>query len=67
MYHDIGLDRVSMTYSWYHISDTYKNNKIKYSTDSGTSWETIDFVDGVYSCSDRHDYIHQYMKSKNDS
>ena len=67
MHHDIALNRLSMTYSWYNISDSYKNNKIKYSTDSGNSWETIDFVDGMYSYSDLDDYIHQYMDNKKHS
>ena len=31
------LDKVTMTYSWHNISEQYKNNKIKYSPDGGTS------------------------------
>ena len=38
---------------------------IKYSTDSGTSWETITFVHGMYSYSELNDYIHQYMDQQN--
>ena len=53
-----------MTYSWHNISDQYKNNTIKYSTDGGTSWETVTFVDGMYTYSDLNDYIHQYMNKK---
>ena len=47
--HKLALDRLSMTYSWYHIRSVYKNNKIKYTHD-GTNWQTITFVDGMYSC-----------------
>ena len=53
-----------MTYSWHNISDQYKNNTIKYSTDGGTSWETVTFVDGMYTYSDLNDYIHKYMDKK---
>ena len=30
MTHEIALDKVTMTYSWYHIADQYQNNQIKY-------------------------------------
>ena len=53
-----------MTYSWHNINKEYKNNEIKYSTNGSTSWETITFVDGMYSYSDINDYIHQYMDKK---
>ena len=53
-----------MTYSWHNTSDQYKNNTIKYSTDGGTSWETVTFVDGMYTYSDVNDYIHKYLNKK---
>ena len=64
MTHEIALDKVSMTYSWHNISDEYQNNQTKYSPDGGTSWETVKFVDGMYTYSDLNDYLHQYMKKK---
>ena len=64
MTHELALDKVIMTYSWHNISDQYQNNKIKYSTDGGTSWETVKFIDGMYTYSDINDYLHQYMKKK---
>ena len=30
MKHQLALDRLSMTYSWYNIRSDYGNNKIKY-------------------------------------
>ena len=65
MKHELALDSLLMIYSWYNISRDYSNNTIKYSTDKGNSWETITFVDGMYSYSDINDYIHQYMEQKN--
>ena len=62
--HKLALDRLSMTYSWYNIRSDYDNNKIKYTHD-GRTWQTITFVDGMYSYSDINDYIHQYMVQKN--
>ena len=62
MTHEIALDKVTMTYSWHNISDEYQNNQIKYSPDGGTSWETVKFVDGMYTYSDLNDYLHQLQK-----
>ena len=64
MTHEIALDKVTMTYSWHNISDQYQNNETKYSPDGGTSWETVKFVDGMYTYADLNDYLHQYMKKK---
>ena len=64
MKHELALDQLSMTYSWYNIRSDYDNNKIKYTHD-GTTWQTITFTDGMYSYSDINDYIHQYMAQKN--
>ena len=61
--HQLALDRLSMTYSWYNIRSDYKNNKIKYTHD-GSTWQTITFTDGMYSYSDINDYIHQHMSQK---
>ena len=64
MKHQLALDRLSMTYSWYNIRSDYGNNKIKYTHD-GRTWQTITFTDGMYSYSDINNYIHQYMAQKN--
>ena len=64
MTHEIALDKVTMTYSWHNISDQYQKNEIKYSPDGGTSWETVKFIDGMYTYSDLNDYLNQYMKRK---
>ena len=64
MTHEIALDKATITYSWQNISEQYENKEIKYSPDGGTSWETVKFVDGMYTYSDLNDYLHQYMKKK---
>ena len=64
MKHEITLDKVTMTNSWHNISEQYQNNQIKYSPDGGTSWQTVTFIDGMYTYSDLNDYLHQYMKKK---
>ena len=64
MTYELGMDKVTMTYSWHNIADRYKNNTIKYSPDGGVSWGTVTFVDGMFTYSDLNDYIHQYMNKK---
>jgi len=64
--HELALDRVSMTYSWHNVNEYYSNNKIKYSNDSGTTWNDIDFVDGMYSYDDLSDYINDVVDGNGD-
>ena len=59
MKHEFAVRTISMTYSWYNIRQSYGNNQIKYSHNNGTDWETITFVDGMYS----YDDIDQYIKN----
>ena len=64
MKHELAVSTISMTYSWYNIRQSYGNNQIKYSKDNGTNWETITFVDGMYSYDDIDKYIKKYLKNK---
>ena len=64
MKHELAVRTISMTYSWYNIRAIYGDNKIKYSHNKGTDWETITFVDGMYSYDDIDSYIKKYMKNK---
>ena len=65
MKHSLAIDRSTMTYSWYNIRSSYKNNTIKYTNDQGVNWFTITFKDGMYSYTDINDYLQQYMEQKN--
>ena len=58
--------KVNMTYSWHNISKFYKNNTIKYSPDSGSSWKKITFRDGNYSYDDLNDVIKQTLENNGD-
>ena len=64
MKHELAVRMIKMTYSWYNIRQSYRNNQIKYSHDKGVSWETITFVDGMYSYDDIDEYIKKYMRDK---
>ena len=67
MKHSLAIDRLTMTYSWYNIKREYKNNTIKYTSDGGVNWYTITFKDGMYSYTDIHEYVEQYLKQKKSS
>ena len=66
MHHELAVDRVSMTYSWHNFNAEYGNNSIKYSKDNGTSWKTINFVDGMYSYDDLSEFINQVITDNGD-
>ena len=63
--HSLAIDRLTMTYSWYNIRSSYKNNSIKYRNDRGVNWNTVTFKDGMYSYTDINEYLRQYMEQKN--
>ena len=63
--HSLAIDRLTMTYSWYNIRSSYKNNTIKYTNDRGANWNTVTFKDGMYSYTDINDYLRQHMEQNN--
>ena len=66
MKHELAVRKISMTYSWYNIRQSYGNNQMKYSPDKGANWKTITFVDGMYSYDDIDEYIKKVMKDNGD-
>ena len=67
MKHELAVRTISMTYSWYNIKAIYKNNEIKYSHNGGKDWETIIFVDGMYSYDDIDQYIKKIFEKQKSS
>ena len=65
MKNEVAVRLIEMTYSWFNIAQSFGNNQIKYSRNNGTDWETITFIDGMYSYDDIDNYIKKYMKSQN--
>ena len=59
---EIALDKVSMNYSWYNITPEYDNETIRYSRDSGTNWNTVQYASGMYTYKDLDDYLQSVMK-----
>ena len=64
----LALENISSTYTWNNIDSTkFINNTMRYSSNNGTSWKTITFMDGNYTYSDISNYISNYLESQNDS
>ena len=61
MKHEIAMDKMTMTYSWYIISNNNTIIQVKYSNDGGNTFHTINFMAGAYSYSDIDYYIHKHM------
>jgi len=58
----IGLNRIiDMSFSWFNINPGYNNQKIRYSSDGGSSWKEIIFPPGVYN------YINMNVFLKNET
>ena len=66
MFHEIAMNKVIMTYSCYNISRFYKNNTIKYSSDSGSIWKRNIFQDGNCSYDDLNGVIKQRLDNNDD-
>ena len=63
MFHEIAMNKVNLTYLWHNISSFYKNKTIKYTPDSGSTWEKLIFQDGNYSYDDLNDVIKQTLEN----
>ena len=50
---------ITMSYSWYNIAETYRNNKIKWRKNTG-DWKTLTFPDGMCD----YDGIKRFLQSK---
>ena len=56
--YEIGLDRIiSMSFTWFNLTKELNNQKIRYSSDSGSNWTELTFQPGVWNYVDFNDYI----------
>ena len=51
--YEIGLDRIiSMSFTWFNVTKELNNQKIRYSTNSGSTWTELTFQPGVWNYND---------------
>ncbi|PFX11744.1 Collagen-like protein 6 [Stylophora pistillata] len=63
----VALDEVAMSYSWYNVSSSYDNNKLKYSHDSGMTWHEIELPDGNFAYSELNAYVQRELEGSKHS
>ena len=60
----VGLNRVvNMSFTWFNVNAGYKNQLIKYSSDSGSTFQDITFPAGVWNYTDFNTYIKNITKT----
>ena len=59
--YEIGLNRIiSMSFTWFNVTKELNNQKIRYSSDSGTNWTELIFNPGVWNYVD---FIYSFSTS----
>ena len=62
----VGLNRIiNMSFTWFNVNSSYKNQLIKYSSDNGSTFQDINFPEGVWNYTDFDTYIKEITKTKN--
>ena len=62
--YELGLDRiVSMSFTWFNITQELNNQKIRFSSDSGTNWTELIFNPGVWNYVDFNNFLKDNTKT----
>ena len=62
--YELGLDRIiSMSFTWFNITQELNNQKIRFSSDSGTNWTELTFTPGVWNYVDFNNFIKDETKT----
>ena len=59
----VGLNQIiNMSFTWFNVNSSYKNQLIKYSSDNGSTFKEITFPAGVWNYTDFNTYIKDITK-----
>ena len=62
--YEIGLNRIiSMSFTWYNVTKELNNQKIRYSSDSGTNWTELILNPGVWNYVDFNNFLKENTKT----
>ena len=62
--YEIGLNRIiSMSFTWFNVTKELNNQKIRYSSDSGTNWTELIFNPGVWNYVDFNNFLKDKTKT----
>ena len=63
----VDLNRIiNMSFTWFNVNSSYKNQLIKYSSDNGSTFNEITFPAGVWNYTDFNTYIKNITKTDDD-
>lgn len=62
----VAMIKLQGSYSWYNIEPQRANNLIRYSSDSGATYNDINIAGGIYSYSDINNLLHDAMRNNGD-
>ena len=62
--YEVGLDRIiSMSFTWFNVTKELNNQKIRYSSDSGTNWTELILSPGVGNYVDFNNFLKDKTKT----
>ena len=62
--YELGLNRIiSMSFTWFNVTQQLNNKKIRFSSDSGTNWTELTFNPGDWNYVDFNDFIKDETKT----
>ena len=65
--YEIGLVKASVWYAFHNVSSSFSNNTVQYSTNSGSTFTTITFPNGLYSIDAINQYVQAQMLANGDA
>ena len=61
--YQLGLNRiVNMSFTWFNVNPSYKNQTIAFSINNGTTFQDLIFPPGVWTYTDFNAYLKQIIK-----
>ena len=62
--YELGLDRIiSMSFTWFNVTQEFNNQKIRFSSDSGVNWTELIFNQGVWNYVDFNNFLKENTKT----
>ena len=62
--YELGLDRIiSMSFTWFNVTQELNNQKIRFSSDSGVNWTELIFNQGVWNYVDFNNFLKDNTKT----
>ena len=61
--YQLGLNRlINMSFTWFNVNPSYKNQTVAYSINNGSNFQDLTFPEGVWNYKDFDSYLKQIIK-----